>query len=408
MKCRNCKCDVLIPFVDLGTSPPSNSYLNFDQLQTPEIYFPLRIKVCRSCWLVQTEDFAEREIFFSKDYAYFSSVSKTCLNHSERYVSKVVPRFDLGSDSFVVEVASNDGYLLQFIKERGIPCLGIEPTEGTANASIEKGIPTIKEFFDSNLARTLIKEYKQANLIIANNVLAHVPDINDFLSGFFILLNDRGVITFEFPHLLKMVENVQFDTIYHEHYSYLSLIAVQNILKRNGLEVFDVDELETHGGSLRIYVQKETNISRRISEKTSAIIQKEMKAGIDQKRFYEGFQDKINICKNETLELLLKAKHNNDKVVGYGAAAKGNTFLNYAGIRSDLVPFVVDKNIHKQNKFLPGSRIPIYDETLINQIKPAYLIIFPWNIKDEICEQLSYIREWNGKFVTCIPKVEVF
>jgi hypothetical protein len=364
-------------FVDLGTSPPSNSYLKEEQLQAPELFYPLRVKVCESCWLVQTEDFAKREEFFTPDYAYFSSFSKTWLAHAQDYVTKMVDRFNLNSESLVVEVASNDGYLLQYVNERGIPCLGIEPTKSTAEVSTQKGIPTICDFFGAKLAVSLVRENKQADLMAANNVLAHVPDVNDFLTGFFALLKDHGVATFEFPHLLKLVNKTQFDTIYHEHYSYLSLISVQNIFEKNGLEVFDVEEINTHGGSLRVYAQKEKTGEHKISERALNLLKKERDAGMDTKEFYEGFQEKVNNTKNHLLEFLLRCSSENQLVAGYGAAAKGNTFLNYAGIRSDLISFVVDKNPHKQNKFLPGSRIPIYDEAMIKKTKPQFVIIFP-------------------------------
>ena len=406
MNCRHCNSPLNIAFADLGTSPPSNSYLKLNQLQQPELFYPLRVKVCGSCWLAQTEDFAKREEFFSPDYSYFSSFSKTWLTHAEDYVSKMVARFELGAKSLVVEVASNDGYLLQYVHALGIPCLGIEPTRSTAVVSSQKGIPTLCEFFGADFARSLVKESKQADLITANNVLAHVPDMNDFLMGFAVLLKDNGVATFEFPHLLQLVNKTQFDTIYHEHYSYLSLISIKNIFKTNGLEVFDVEEIGTHGGSLRIFAQKKNLGSHKIVERVGVLIEKEKKAGMDTGEFYKGFQHKINNSKDRMLQFLIGAK--DKKVVGYGAAAKGNTFLNYAGIRSDLVAFVADKNPHKQNKFLPGSRIPIHDESMIQQFKPDYVIIFPWNLKKEVSEQLAYIREWGGQFVVAIPELEIF
>lgn len=406
MNCRHCNSPLNIEFADLGTSPPSNSYLKPNQLQQPELYYPLRVKVCGACWLAQTEDFAKREEFFSPDYSYFSSFSKTWLAHAEDYVMKMAERFELDAKSLVVEIASNDGYLLQYVQALGIPCLGIEPTRSTAVVSSQKGIPTLCEFFGADFARSLVKENKQADLIVANNVLAHVPDMNDFLTGFEILLKENGVATFEFPHLLQLVNKTQFDTIYHEHYSYLSLISIRNIFKTNGLVVFDVEEINTHGGSLRIFAQKKSSGSHKITKRVDVLINKEKNAGVDTSEFYKGFQHRINESKDKMLEFLIGIK--NKKVVGYGAAAKGNTFLNYAGIRSDLVAFVVDKNPHKQNKFLPGSRIPIYDELQIKQNKPDYVIIFPWNLKNEIGEQLSYIREWGGRFVVAIPELEIF
>ena len=408
MKCRHCNSSLEHVFADLGTSPPSNSYLREDQLNKPELFYPLRVKVCESCWLVQAEDFTNREEFFSNDYAYFSSFSTTWLVHAKEYVQKMTERFKLGKDSFVVEVASNDGYLLQFFKDILVPCLGIEPTKSTADAATIKGIPTLQDFFGRKLADSLARENKKADLTAANNVLAHVPDINDFIGGFSILLKDTGVATFEFPHLLQLVNHTQFDTIYHEHYSYLSLLAVQKIFLENGLEVFDVEELPTHGGSLRVFAQKKNIGKQPISTKVTELLREEKRASIDSIKFYQGFQDKINTAKNRMLEFLIKANQDKSLVIGYGAAAKGNTFLNYAGIRSDLISFVVDKNPHKQNKFLPGSRIPIYSEQMIKDKKPNYVVIFPWNLKTEISNQLSYIREWGGKFVVAIPELEVF
>lgn len=408
MKCRHCNSSLEHVFADLGTSPPSNSYLREDQLNKPELFYPLRVKVCESCWLVQAEDFTNREEFFSNDYAYFSSFSTTWLVHAKEYVQKMTERFKLGKDSFVVEVASNDGYLLQFFKDILVPCLGIEPTKSTADAATIKGIPTLQDFFGRKLADSLARENKKADLTAANNVLAHVPDINDFIGGFSILLKDTGVATFEFPHLLQLVNHTQFDTIYHEHYSYLSLLAVQKIFLENGLEVFDVEELPTHGGSLRVFAQKKNIGKQPISTRVTELLREEKSASIDSIKFYQGFQDKINTAKNRMLEFLIKANQDKSLVIGYGAAAKGNTFLNYAGIRSDLISFVVDKNPHKQNKFLPGSRIPIYSEQMIKDKKPNYVVIFPWNLKTEISNQLSYIREWGGKFVVAIPELEVF
>lgn len=408
MKCRHCNSSLEHVFADLGTSPPSNSYLRDDQLNKPELFYPLRVKVCESCWLVQAEDFTNREEFFSNDYAYFSSFSTTWLIHAKEYVQKMTERFKLGKDSFVVEVASNDGYLLQFFKDILVPCLGIEPTKSTADAATIKGIPTLQDFFGRKLADSLARENKKADLTAANNVLAHVPDINDFIGGFSILLKDTGVATFEFPHLLQLVNHTQFDTIYHEHYSYLSLLAVQKIFLENGLEVFDVEELPTHGGSLRVFAQKKNIGKQPISTRVTELLREEKSASIDSIKFYQGFQDKINTAKNRMLEFLIKANQDKSLVIGYGAAAKGNTFLNYAGIRSDLISFVVDKNPHKQNKFLPGSRIPIYNEQMIKDKKPNFVVIFPWNLKTEISNQLSYIREWGGKFVVAIPELEVF
>jgi hypothetical protein len=406
MNCRHCSASLDIEFADLGTSPPSNSYLKVNQLQKPEIFYPLRVKVCKKCWLVQTEDFARREDFFSPDYSYFSSFSKTWLLHAQDYATKMIERLKLNDKSLVVEVASNDGYLLQYFQAFNIPCIGIEPTRSTALVSSQKGIPTICEFFGAELANMLAKEKKLADLIPANNVLAHVPDMNDFLTGIRILLKNNGVATFEFPHLLQLVQKTQFDTIYHEHYSYLSLISIQNILKTNRLEVFDVEEIPTHGGSLRVYVHKKDSGSHGISDRVETLYKKEKLAGIDTNCFYKNFQNKINDTKDSMLKFLLEIK--GKKIIGYGAAAKGNTFINYTGIRSDLLSFVVDKSPHKQNKFLPGSRIPIYGENIIKEFKPDFVVILPWNLKNEISDQLSYIREWGGQFIVAIPKLEIF
>ncbi len=408
MKCRNCLSEVELSFLDLGSSPPSNSYLTIEQLQGPEKYYPLRVKVCENCWLVQTEDFARREEFFTPEYAYFSSFSKTWLEHSKKYVEEMIKRFELNELSHVIEVASNDGYLLQFVKENAIPCLGIEPSKSTADVSSEKGIPTLCEFFGSRLGVDLARKGKKADLMIANNVLAHVPDTNDFLTGFFALLKDNGVATFEFPHLMRLVEKRQFDTVYHEHYSYLSLISIQDIFKRNGLEVFDVEEISTHGGSVRIFAQKENIGNHKVSQRLLELIEKEKNLGISSKKYYEGFQNHVEKLKDDLLLFLLDAKRKGKKVAAYGAAAKGNTFINFSGIRSDLINFVVDKNPNKQQKYMPGSRIPIVEESMILEIRPDYLIILPWNLRDEISEQLNYTKDWGCHFVVAIPELEVF
>lgn len=407
MKCRHCHTELTLSLVDLGAAPPSNAYLTQQTLHAPEKYFPLRVLVCTKCWLVQTEDFADAGELFSADYAYFSSFSTTWLKHAEKYVADMSQRFALNGNSHVVEVAANDGYLLQFAKEGGIPCLGIEPTKSTADAARAKGVEIVEEFFGVALAKKLVDQGRSADLTAANNVLAHVPDINDFVSGFATLLKPAGVATFEFPHLLRLVTENQFDTIYHEHYSYLSLIAVKRILEHNGLSVFDVEELPTHGGSLRVYAQRKDTGLQGLSQRVAALLESETAAGMDGEVFYAGFQAKANKVKNDLLEFLIEAQRAGKLVAGYGAAAKGNTLLNYAGVRPDLISFVVDRNPAKQDKFLPGCRIPIVAEAHLKQFRPAYVIILPWNLRAEVVEQLAYIREWGGQFVTAIPSLTV-
>lgn len=407
MKCRHCQAELTMPLVDLGSAPPSNAYLNQQTLHAPEKYFPLRVLVCTNCWLVQTEDYAGAGELFSADYAYFSSFSTTWLNHAEQYVADMSQRFTLDMKSYVVEVAANDGYLLQYVKARGIPCLGIEPTTSTANAARAKGIEVIEEFFGVKLARQLVAQGKQADLTAANNVLAHVPDINDFVGGFATLLKPSGVATFEFPHLLRLVSENQFDTIYHEHYSYLSLTAVKRIFACNGLSVFDVEELGTHGGSLRVYAQRSDTGMREIGVNVEQLINREIAAGINSAAFYAGFQSKANKVKNDLLMFLIEAQRAGKNVVGYGAAAKGNTLLNYAGVRPDLLSYVVDRNPAKQDKFLPGCRISIVTETQLKETRPDYVVILPWNLRAEVVNQLAYIREWGGKFVTSVPALKV-
>lgn len=407
MKCRHCQTELTLPLVDLGSAPPSNAYLTGKTLHAPEKYFPLRVLVCTRCWLVQTEDYAGADELFSADYAYFSSFSTTWLKHAECYVAGMAQRFALGAHSHIVEVAANDGYLLQYAKARGIPCLGIEPTTSTANAARAKGIEIVEEFFGVKLARQLTDQGKQADLTTANNVLAHVPDINDFVGGFSVLLKPAGVATFEFPHLLNLVEQNQFDTIYHEHYSYLSLAAVKTIFAANGLTVFDVEELPTHGGSLRVYAQRSDTGIHETGSRVAELLTREIAAGITTLGFYANFQAKADKVKNDLLTFLLEAKREGKRVAGYGAAAKGNTLLNYAGVRPDLLPYVVDRNPAKQDKFLPGCRIPIVDEAQLKLAKPDYVLILPWNLRTEVTHQLDYIREWGGKFVTAVPALEV-
>jgi len=407
MKCSHCGADVTLTLIDLGSAPPSNAYLTKLTVRRPEKWFPLKVFVCGSCWLVQAEAYSRAAELFNDEYAYFSSFSAIWLTHAEHYVRAMVERFGLSHGSHVIEVASNDGYLLQYFKQRGIPCLGIEPTTGTASAARLKGIETLEEFFGVGLAQKLANQGKQADLIVANNVLAHVPNINDFVRGFALLLKPQGVATFEFPHLMQLIEHKQFDTIYHEHFSYLSFSTVGQIFRVNGLSVFDVEELDTHGGSLRVFAQRADMGKHPVSEKVIDLRDREAAAGMNKAGYYQGFQEQANKVKNDFLVFLLEAKRQGKAVAAYGAAAKGNTLLNYAGIRPDLLPYVVDKNPNKQGKYLPGTRIPIVVEKHLRNNRPDYVVILPWNLKTEVMEQLSYIRDWGGVFVTAVPELKV-
>lgn len=407
MKCRHCRHELTLPFLDLGSAPPSNAYLATENLTEPETWFPLRIMVCEHCWLVQTEDHAQREQLFADDYAYFSSFSSTWLNHAKNYVDDMIDRFKFTSSHRVVEVAANDGYLLQYVQEAGIPCYGIEPTASTAQAASHKGLSIVKDFFGQKLAKQLAQQEQQADLMIANNVLAHVPDINDFVAGFRELLTPTGIATFEFPHLLNLVQLNQFDTIYHEHYSYLSLTTVETIFRKHGLSIFDVELLGTHGGSLRVYSQRADTGQQPTTANVSHLLARELDAGMIQKDFYAGFQNRAERIKNDLLSFLIEAKNQGQKVVGYGAAAKGNTLLNFAGLRPDLLSYVVDNNPAKQGKFLPGSRIPIVSEAHLRADQPKYVLLLPWNLYEELAEQLTYIQAWSGELVTAIPKITV-
>lgn len=408
MECRFCKNKVLNVFADLVNSPASNSYLTHSQLNEPEIYYPLKVLVCNKCFLVQVDEYKKSAEIFNSEYAYFSSFSKSWLAHSKKYTELMISRFGLNEKSLVTEIASNDGYLLQYFMNKKIPVLGIEPTSNTATVAIEKGIPTIVDFFGIKLAKTQVQKNKKADLLLGNNVLAHVPDINDFVGGMKLLLKETGVITMEFPHLYQLVKNNQFDTIYHEHFSYLSLNTVKNIFEAQGLELFDVEEVSTHGGSLRIYAKHFEDKSKLISDNVDNILKKETKEGMLSISYYQGFQSKIDEIKNELISFLLKQKSLGKTVAAYGAAAKGNTLLNYCGIKNDLIQFVVDANPTKQNKYLPGSHIPIYNEDKLKKVKPDFLIILPWNIKEEIIAQLSYVKQWNARFVTFIPKLNLY
>ncbi len=407
MKCRHCDAQVTLPFVDLGSSPPSNAYLAPAQLHAPESYYPLRVLVCESCWLVQTEDFAGFDDMFSAEYAYFSSFSSTMLAHVKQYSQEMTARFGLGANSCVVEVASNDGYLLKNFKAAGIPCYGVEPTASTAKAAREIGIESIEEFFGKKLANRLVSEGRQADLTAANNVLAHVPDINDFVSGFTLLLKDQGVSTFEFPHLLNLVDKAQFDTIYHEHFSYLSLTAVNTIFKANGLSVFDVEEIATHGGSLRVFAQKTSTGKHALSPRVAALLAREEALGMKTAAYYGKTQADAVKIKRDLLQFLLKAQADGKTVAAYGAAAKGNTLLNYAGVRDDLVKFVIDLNPSKQNKFMPGSRIPMVGADVLNNSAPDYMLILPWNLEVEIKAQLAAKHQVTWQYVIAVPELKI-
>ena len=407
MKCRHCGSDVSHVLVDLGVTPPSNAYLTKLALKRPEKYFPLRVLVCEQCWLVQAEAYSRAAELFNEEYAYFSSFSTEWLNHAKKYVNDMVERFGLTKSSVIGEVAANDGYLLQFVKERGISCYGIEPTASTANAARQKGIEIIQDFLTVKLAGELRQQGRTVDLLTANNVLAHVPDINDFSQACHLLLNDDGVFTCEFPHLLNLISQHQFDTIYHEHFSYLSFGTVVNLFSKNGLNVFDVEKIGTHGGSLRVYAQRSDTGKHNIDTHVEELISEENTAGMTSIAFYCGFQEHAEQVKNNFLKFLIEKKELGKLVVGYGAAAKGNTLLNFAGVKSDLIRYVVDRSPHKQNKFMPGSRIPIVSEDRLSIDKPDYVVIFPWNISGEIKTQLSHLTISGTKFVTAVPFLKV-
>lgn len=407
MKCRHCGGPLDLPFLDLGSAPPSNAYLSAAGLRAPEAWYPLRVLACGSCWLVQTDDHAGREALFTEDYAYFSSFSTSWLTHAQRYVTAMTARFGLTASSHVVEIAANDGYLLQYVQAAGIPCLGVEPTRSTADAARAKGIAIVERFFGVALADELVADGRAADLTVANNVLAHVPDINDFVAGFARLLKPAGVATFEFPHLLRMVRENQFDTVYHEHYSYLSLTAVQRIFAANGLTVFDVEELPTHGGSLRVFAQRTDRGGQPVSPGVAALLETEWAAGMRDPAFYAAFQARAEKVKDDLVAFLIEAKRQGRTVGAYGAAAKGNTLLNFAGIRPDLLPYVVDRNPAKSGKFMPGSRIPIVGEAHLIADRPDYIVILPWNLRDEVTAQLAYTAQWGARFVTAVPTLAI-
>ena len=407
MKCRHCQTDLSLPLIDLGSAPPSNAYLTSVTLRRPEKWFPLKVLVCENCWLVQAEAYSRAAELFNDEYAYFSSFSSQWLAHAKAYVTAMVERFSLSRQSQVVEIACNDGYLLQFVQELKIPCLGVEPTSGTATAARSKGIEVIEEFFGVSLAKRLVALGHQADLIAANNVLAHVPDIRDFVTGFALLLKPQGVATFEFPHVLRLIAENQFDTIYHEHFSYLSLTAVQRIFVESGLTVFDVEEHPTHGGSLRVFAQRTDLGLHPINGRVADLVRIEIEAGMNNPAFYAGFQARAEKVKNDFVSFLIDAKRQGKRVAAYGAAAKGNTLLNFAGIRPDLISFVVDKNPAKQGKFMPGSRIPILAPEVLQVQRPDYLVILPWNIAAEVKQQNATLAAQGTKFVTAVPQLEI-
>jgi hypothetical protein len=407
MRCRHCRSPLKHTVLDLGFAPPSNAYLTTEDLAHPEKYYPLKIKVCDQCWLVQTEDFARADELFGPDYAYFSSTSTSCLEHAACYVEKMTQQLGLSKDSLVIEVASNDGYLLKNFVAAGIPCLGIEPTDSTAEAAEKLGIPVLREFFGEEVGVQLGIEGRRANLIVGNNVYAHVPDINDFTLGLTAALKPEGTITLEFPHLRRLIEHTQFDTVYHEHFSYLSLLTVSRIFKSAGLRLWDVEELPTHGGSLRVYGCHE-NDPRQVSPAVQAVLREERDSGLQTLTTYQGFQAKADRIKDDLLTFLLEQKRAGKKVVAYGAAAKGNTLLNYAGVKPDLLRFVCDAAAAKQGKYMPGSHIPILPPSVLMKDSPDYLLILPWNIAAEVMQQNTEMAVRGTRFVTAVPKLGVF
>lgn len=405
--CRFCAAPLRYSFIDLGMSPLSESYLAADELDEMEPFYPLHAYVCDRCFLVQVQEYVKPEHIFS-DYAYFSSYSDTWLDHAHTYADMMTARFSLQPTSLVVEIGSNDGYLLQYFVARGVPVLGIEPAANVAAAATAKGVRTLVRFFGSQPARELVAEGFRADVIVGNNVLAQVPDLNDFVAGLQILLAPRGVATLEFPHLLQLIAENQFDTIYHEHFSYFSLTTVEQIFAVHGLTVFDVEDLPTHGGSLRIYARHTDDSSKPVLSRLTDLRARELAAGTTRIACYTSFAENVKETKRKLLDFLIRTKRSNKTIVGYGAPGKGNTLLNYCGIRTDFIDYTVDRNPHKHGKFLPGTRIPIFAPDRITITKPDYVLILPWNLKDEIMRQLSYIREWGGQFVVPIPSAQVY
>jgi len=406
-QCRFCRASLQRTFVDLGMSPLCETYPSASDLNRGETYYPLHVYVCEECFLVQLEQYESPENIFS-DYAYFSSYSDSWLKHCESYCDKMTKRFSLGSRSFVVEVASNDGYLLQYFVQRNVPVLGIEPAANVAKVAVQKGVPTLVQFFGAQLAKQLAAEGRGADLVLGNNVLAQVPDLNDFVEGLKILLKPHGVLTLEFPHLLRLIEHNEFDTIYHEHFSYFSLLTTMHILEAHGLKVFDVDELPTHGGSLRVYACRAEDSTHQAMPAVRELIVEEEKAGLASVAGYESFAQQVKVTKIALVEFLLTAARQGKSVAGYGAPGKSATLLHYCGIGKDLIEYTVDRSPYKQGRFLPGSHIPIHHPDRIRQTKPDYVVILPWNLKDEIMEQLRFIRDWGARFVVPIPRVAIY
>lgn len=403
VKCLNCQNKLEHVFVDLGTSPLCNDYVKPEQVNTIQQSYPLVIYVCENCFLVQVGERVSPEKIYS-DYYYFSSYSHSWLQHAKRYVELMVDKYRISREHFVVEIASNDGYLLQYFKKKEIPILGVEPSENVARASIEKGIPTEKVFFGEKTAKKLKEKYAAADVILGNNVLAHVPDINDFIKGLDVMLNEEGIMTFEFPHLFQLVKNNQFDTIYHEHFFYYSLIVVESLFKKHGMRIFDVQQLSTHGGSVRIFVARESNKKFPVNGSVERALNLEIENGYLDIDFYKSFGRKVQQLKTEIVTLVEDVKNHGHTLVGYGAPGKGNTLLNYCEIGRDMIDYTVDRNPSKQGHYLPGSLIPIYHPAKIRETKPDYVFILPWNLKDEIMEQLRYVRDWDGKFIIPIPE----
>ncbi len=406
MKCRHCQKELQHVFLDLGCAPPSNAYLAEKDLTAPETYFPLKIHVCDQCWLVQTEDYTEADKIFAHDYAYFSSTSQSWLEHSERYAVKMMGQLGLTTDSFVIEIASNDGYLLKNFLAAGIPCLGVEPTDSTADAAEKIGVPVLREFFGVSTASDLANVGKYADLICGNNVYAHVPDINDFTEGIRIILKQRGTVTLEFPHLMSLIGKNQFDTVYHEHFSYLSLTSVTQIFSRAGLRVFDVEELPTHGGSYRVYGCHADN-PQPTGRAVQTLLDMEENFGLRDLGLYQGFQQKADQVKNDFVAFLIEQKRAGKSVAAYGAAAKGNTLINYGGVKRDLIDYVCDAANSKQGKFMPGSHIPILPPSELAKFKPDWVIILPWNIANEVLQEQEQVLSWGGKFVIAVPELKV-
>lgn len=410
MNCRHCQTPLRHVWADLITCPPTNAMIPPDRENEAEKYFPLKVYVCHNCWLVQTDENEKAEEIFNGEYVYFSSYSTSWVEHARKYVEKVTERFGLGPQSKVIEIASNDGYLLQWFVKKGIPVLGVDPTANTAAAAKEKGVETLIDFFGTDTAiNKVIPQFGKADLICGSNVLAHVPEINDFIGGWKAALAPGGVMTIESPHLLRLVEQCQFDTIYHEHYSYLSLTFIDTLFKRVGLQLFDVEELPSHGGSIRVYARHAEDESKAIGPAVHEMLERERALGMTTLAYYQGFQAQMDEIKYAFWDFLIRAKREGKRVAGYGAASKGNTLMNYAGYKgTDLIEFISDANPHKQNLLAPGCRVPVVHPDRIRETKPDYVIVFPWNLSKEISEQLSYIREWGGQFVRFIPKVEVW